>query len=213
MRIYAFGEDGKGCLSRAAFGFSSGKTIFGFAPAAAEVPVPLAAEASAAATAAANLAYEYRSQIWWVSRVVGAGDSESVGSRVDLGTGQPAGALPVVQTPLPQQAQAAAMPFNIAPVLSPDYGPGTQLLASAFPGITQDGRVIYGATLKLCSKDKDTGKPCQDVPGYVTSDPYQSNAYQAYLQQHKGPARRQCITHGDVARARTAFAKLHGLVP
>ena len=82
------------------------------------------------------------------------------------------------------------MPFNIAPVLSPDYGPGTQLLASAFPGITQDGRVIYGATLKLCSKDKDTGKPCQDVPGYVTSDPYQSNAYQAYLQQHKGPARR-----------------------
>jgi hypothetical protein len=189
MRIYAFGEDGKGCLSRAAFGFSSGKTIFGFPPAVSDAPAPLATPATPAIVAAgADLAYEYRSQIWWVSRGVGTGVSAEVGSGV-------------------------SMRFNIAPVLSPDYGPGTQLLASAFPGITQDGRVIYGATLKLCSKDKDTGKPCQDVPGYVTSDPYQSNAYQAYLQQHKGPARRQCITHGDVARARTDFAKLHGLVP
>jgi hypothetical protein len=31
------------------------------------------------------------------------------------------------------------------------------------------------------------------------------------LQQHKGPARRQCITHGDVARERAVFAKRHGL--
>lgn len=203
MRIYAFGEDGKGCQSRAAFGFSSGKTIFGFPPAA------------TTAAAGADLAYEYRSQIWWVSRGVGTGVSAGVsaagGGSAGMGTGNPAGAQAAPDRRLPEQAHAATMRFNIAPVLSPDYGPGTQLLASAFPGITQDGRVVYGATLKLCSKD--TGKPCQDVPGYVTSDPYQSNAYQAYLQQHKGPARRQCITHGDVAHARTAFAKLHGLAP
>jgi hypothetical protein len=162
MRIFSFGKDGASCDSRATFSFSSGKTIFGFAH----------------STGYADLAYEYRGQVWWVSRGEGMGID---GQR-----------------------------FNIAPYYGPAEGaPRTQLLASAFPGITQDGRVIYGATLKDCPADP--AKLCIDKAGYVTSDPYQSNAYQQFLRQVKGPTRRQCITHGDVARVRANFSQMHGL--
>jgi hypothetical protein len=161
MRIFSFGKDGASCDSRATFSFSSGKTIFGFAH----------------STGYADLAYEYRSQVWWVSRGEGMGAEQGGSQR-----------------------------FNIAPYYD---NPRTQLLASAFPGITQDGRVIYGATLKDCPADP--AKPCVDKAGYVTSDPYQSNAYQQFLRQVKGPARRQCITHRDVERVRANFARMHGL--
>jgi hypothetical protein len=154
MRIFGFGPEGTACTPRAAFGFSSGKTIFGFPD----------------AGGVADLAYEYRGQVWWVQRSSGV------------------------------------RRFNLAPYYD---NPRTELLASAFPGITRDGRVIYGATLKDCPANP--ALPCQLKVGYVTSDPYQSNDYQQFLQQHRGTARRQCITHGDVARERTAFAKLHGL--
>jgi hypothetical protein len=97
-------------------------------------------------------------------------------------------------------------PFNIAPY---DANPRATLLVSAFPGITQDGRVVYGATRKDCPTDAN--QACTETAGYVIADPYQSNAYLQFLQQHKGPARRQCITHGDVARERAVFAKRHGL--
>ena len=158
-----------GCIPKAAFTFSSGKTIFGHPQTAADgIERP------------GDVAYEYRSQVWWVHRGAGMG--------VDA------------------QGNGNGQRFNLAPY----YGsPRTQLLASAFPGITQDGRIIYGATLKDCPQDPS--KPCIDKVGYVISDPYQSNAYQEFLRQHKGPARRQCITHGDVVRERAAFAKLHGL--
>jgi hypothetical protein len=97
--------------------------------------------------------------------------------------------------------------FNIAPYYD---NPRTELFASAFPGITRDGRVIYGATLKECSADAK--QPCTERAGYMVSDPYQSNAYQAYLQQAPTAAlRKQCITHTDVARERASFANLHGL--
>jgi hypothetical protein len=129
-----------------------------------------------------DLAYEYRGQVWWVHRGAGMG--------VDA------------------QGRGDGQRFNIAPY---DANPRTLLLASAFPGITRDGRVVYAATRKDCPPD--TTKPCTETAGYVTSDPFQSNAYQEFLRQHKGQARRQCITHGDVARERAAFAKLHGLVP
>ncbi len=164
MRIFAFGSDGKGCEPRAAFSFSSGKTIFGYPQG------PLAAD----------LAYEYQSQVWWVHRGQGMGVSADTG-----GTGRP---------------------FNIALY---DANPRNTLLASAFPGITRDGRVIYGAVRKTCPAD--TAAACTEQAGYVITDPFQSNAYQQFLQQHKGPARRQCITQGDVTRERAAFAKLHGL--
>lgn len=191
MRIFGFGADGQGCEPRDTFSFSSGKTIFGFpqaditaSSASRKSNVETVAQANAQHNAiSAPVAYEYRSQVWWVMRSSG-----------QTGNG------------------AAARSFNIAPYYA---NPRTQLLASAFPGITQDGRVIYGATLKTCSDD--ASKPCTEQAGYVTSDPYQSNAYKAYLREATGPAaaalRNQCITHGDVQRSRAAFAKLHGLAP
>ena len=165
MRIFGFGESGKTCTPHASFNFSSGKTIFGFG--------------SQSTDLGADLAYEYRGQVWWYHRGAGVGGA------------------------------AGGQPFNLAPYFD---NPATQLLASAFPGITQDGRVIYAATFKDCSKDT-TGKQCTERSGYVITDPYQSNAWQAFLRQHKGPARRQCITQGDVAQSRAAFAKLHGISP
>jgi hypothetical protein len=153
MRIYGFGASGAGCEARAAFEFSSGKTIFGYPGAAGQ---------------GANLAYEYQSQVWWYSRELG---------------------------------QA----FNLAPVLA---SPQQQIFASAFPGITKDGRVIYAATLKDCA-----ARPCSEKVGYVIADPYQSNAYQQFLRQYKGPARRQCVTPTDVAHEREAFARLNGISP
>jgi hypothetical protein len=70
--------------------------------------------------------------------------------------------------------------FNIAPFDILDNGQVRrtgapyEILASAFPGITQDGRVIYGATLKDC-----TSGNCRMRAGYVVSDPWQSHAYAA----------------------------------
>jgi hypothetical protein len=88
-------------------------------------------------------------------------------------------------------------PFNIAPfeLEGRAMGQNFELTASAFPGITRDGRLIYGATLKDC-----TSGSCKDRAGYMISDPYQSNAYRNFMLAYKGPARQQCITHGDVLR-------------
>jgi hypothetical protein len=173
MRIFGFGPSGTGCEPRATFNFSSGKTIFGFAPS-----TPAASGTPAAnSTSAADVAYEYRSQVWWVHRSANGG---------------------------------AGQRFNIAPYYS---NPRTLLRASTFPGITRDGRVIYGATLKDCPAN--AGRPCVDKVGYVTTDPFQSNAYQQFLQSSgtstAASLRKQCITHGDIARERAAFAKLHNL--
>jgi hypothetical protein len=94
------------------------------------------------------------------------------------------------------------MPFNLSPFelegrrTSADF----ELTASAFPGLTRDGRVIYGATLKDCRAGV-----CRERAGYVISDPYQSNAYRNFLLTYKGTARQQCITRGDVLRARAEF--------
>ncbi len=185
MRIFSFGDHGAlaavngsasqidlkklACTPKAAFAFSSGKTIFGYPQSPAD-----------GAQRPGDLAYEYQGQVWWVHRGAGMGvDAQGTGN---------------------------GQRFNLAPYYD---SPRSLLLASAFPGITQDGRVIYGATLKDCPTDPS--RPCSEKAGYVITDPYQSNAYQAYLRQHKGPARRQCITHGDVEQVRAAFAKVHGL--
>ncbi len=184
MRIFGFGADGKSCEAKAAFAFNSGKTIFGFAHATAKVTT--AATPVAAPSGTADLAYEYQGQVWWVNRGPGMG--------------------------------ADGQRFNLAPYYpTADNGPRTLLLASAFPGITRDGRIIYGATLKVCPPPNPSrpAAPCTEKSGYVTTDPYQSNAYQQFLQQRTGLApteRRQCITHGDVARERAAFASQHGLL-
>jgi hypothetical protein len=94
------------------------------------------------------------------------------------------------------------MPFNLSPfeLEGRRTGADFELSASAFPGLTRDGRVIYGATLKDCKSGV-----CRERAGYVISDPYQSNAYRNFLLTYKGTARQQCITRGDVLRARAEF--------
>lgn len=84
-----------------------------------------------------------------------------------------------------------------------------RVLASAFPGLTRDGRVIYGATWRDCPD----AASCPEKAGYVVADPYQSQAYKAYWSARKEPAPKACITHQDVDRERSAFARLHKLKP
>ena len=157
MRVFGFGESGKGCELRDAFAHASGKTVFGFPHQNGE---------------GADLAYEYRGQIWWYSRAL-------------------------------KQA------FNLAP---PPAGAGERLMASAFPGITRDGRVIYASTLRQCDA---AGGNCSDRVGYTIADPYQSAGVRSWRQQHPGQAADlpRCVQRQDVLRERAGFAGMHGLTP
>ncbi|MDO5653397.1 MAG: hypothetical protein Q4G39_04765 [Brachymonas sp.] len=154
MRIFGFGDSDKGCILRDAFAFSSGKTIFGFPQ---------------RDGSGADMAYAYRSQIWWYSRAL-------------------------------KQA------FNLAPPLQK----GEELLASSFPGITRDGRVIYASTLRQCD-----GKNlnCPQKVGYVIADPYQSAAFKNFRSAHPALADKlpTCIRRADVMKERADFARFHGL--
>lgn len=84
-----------------------------------------------------------------------------------------------------------------------------RVLASAFPGLTRDGRVIYAATWRDCPD----AASCPEKAGYVVADPYQNQAYKAYWSARHEPAPKACITHKDVDRERSAFARLHKLKP
>ncbi|QTD44402.1 hypothetical protein [Ottowia testudinis] len=81
------------------------------------------------------------------------------------------------------------------------------VLASAFPGLTRDGRVIYGATWRDCA---DT-QTCPEQAGYVVVDPYQSEAYRRHWRLAGAAPPVACITGDDVAAERARFARLHGL--
>ncbi|MEO6293245.1 MAG: hypothetical protein ABIO88_11565 [Burkholderiaceae bacterium] len=167
MRIFGLGANGQQCEPRAQFRSQSGKVIFGFA------------DKQKAKGTLADVAYEYRGQIWWYQR-------------------------------------AAAKPFNLAPwedaPVSGQLASYKNVLASAFPGITRDGRVIYAATWKRCK-----GMVCEPEGGYVVADPWQSNAYKTHVMQNPanltkgGAADKTCITVQDVARERSAFAAFHGI--
>ena len=156
MRIYGFGDDGKGCELRDTFAHASGKTIFGFSQ----------------GQPGGDLAYEYRGQAWWYSRTL-------------------------------QQA------FNLA---TPPAHAGETLTASAFPGLTRDGRVIYASTLRQCDAQ---GQNCRQRVGYTVADPYQSAAVRAWRQRHPAQAKLlpACITQEQVRQLRAGFAAEHGLRP
>lgn len=82
-----------------------------------------------------------------------------------------------------------------------------RVLASAFPGLTRDGRVIYGATWHDCPD----ASACPERAGYVVVDPYQSAAYKAAWQRRGQEPPKACITVQDVERERSRFAWMHGL--
>lgn len=115
--------------------------------------------------AAAPLAYEYESQIWWHNR-------------------------------------STKQSYNITPgwsdigiLLTPRQQQHTSLLANGFPGITRDGRVIYGAKIRYCAQ-----KPCHEKVGIIITDPYQSTAWrnsQPAVQPASQPTT-QCIRYRDL---------------
>ncbi len=113
-------------------------------------------------------------------------------------------------------ASQLATPLSLAPVEERPANPNQlyrqKIIASAFPGLTRDGRAIYAANWQLCS-----GVACADEAGYIVSDPYQSNAYQQRLLARPialsdANARQSCIAIEDVMRERADFANFHGLV-
>jgi hypothetical protein len=168
MRIFGFGADGKQCEPSGQFTLQSGKVIFGF---------------SSKTKKHADLAYEYRGQVWWVQR------DSSIKS------------LPALNL-APWEDPAAKVSKT-----NPAY---KDVTASAFPGFTRDGRVVYAATWKRC--DGAMESDCVQEGGYVVSDPYQSNAYRNELLQSKSTAPKSCITVQDVARERNAFTSFHGIL-
>lgn len=106
-------------------------------------------------------------------------------------------------------SRALKRAFNLAP---PAAHAGEHLVASAFPGMTRDGRVIYASTLRQCDA---SGRNCTDRVGYTIADPYQSADVLAWRRQHTAVAASlpACITRQDVLRERAAFARMHGLAP
>lgn len=85
----------------------------------------------------------------------------------------------------------------------------TQVLASAFPGITRDGRIVFGAHWKDCP----AGRACVGRAGYVVADPYQNEDYRQQLRRTGLAADKPCITHTDVLAERRRFAADRGLPP
>ena len=84
-----------------------------------------------------------------------------------------------------------------------------EVLASAFPGFTRDGRIIFGASWKECRP----GGACESRAGYVVADPYQNADYRQQLRQVGLPSDKVCVTQADVRRERQRFAKAHALSP
>jgi hypothetical protein len=84
-----------------------------------------------------------------------------------------------------------------------------RVLASAFPGLTRDGRVIYGATWRTCAD----AKTCPEQAGYVVADPYQSRAYRDYWQSRGTVPPKACITVQEIQAERVRFADFHRLAP
>ena len=83
----------------------------------------------------------------------------------------------------------------------------TQVLASAFPGFTRDGRIVFGASWKDCSAKGS----CASRSGYVVADPYQNVDYRQQLQRFGLRADKACITQADVRSERRRFAEAWGL--
>jgi hypothetical protein len=169
MRIFSFGADGKQCEPTGQFTLQSGKVIFGF---------------SSANKKYADVAYEYRGQVWWVQRLDG------------------------ITPQLPLNLGPWEDPAVIGSKANPVY---KDVTANAFPGFTRDGRVIYAANWKRC-EGPNVSKDCIQEGGYVVADPYQSNAYRNKLLQNKAIAPKSCITVQDVANERAAFTTFHGLL-
>jgi hypothetical protein len=78
-------------------------------------------------------------------------------------------------------------------------------MVDAFPGMTKDGRIIYGARWKDCAN-------CTEQTGYVIADLFQSDDVKKFKQQSPDQAKnfKQCVTEEDVAKVEADQAVLYG---
>lgn len=81
-----------------------------------------------------------------------------------------------------------------------------RVLASAFPGMTRDGRIVFGASWRTCAEPQ-----CPRQVGYVVADPYQSRSWRQYWQQKGQLPPKACITEAETAAERVKFSAFHGL--
>lgn len=105
--------------------------------------------------------------------------------------------------------------FNIAPWEANGQAENTSIIASAFPGMTRDGRIIYAASWKNCQASK-----CKNQAGYIVADPWQSNAWQHFKNQYAAKtgqalptfiANKKCIGQEQVLQERKLFAQFHSI--
>ena len=85
----------------------------------------------------------------------------------------------------------------------------TRVLASAFPGITHDGRIVFGASWQQCEPKGN----CVEQAGYVIADPLQNADYRQTMASRGVQLPKVCTTEGDVVRERWAFATRQNLQP
>jgi hypothetical protein len=80
------------------------------------------------------------------------------------------------------------------------------LSPDSFPGMTKDGRVIYGAKWKDCTT-------CPEKIGYVITDLYQSDDVKKFRQSFPDQAKdfKQCVTEEEVAKVEADQALMYGL--
>jgi hypothetical protein len=83
----------------------------------------------------------------------------------------------------------------------------TRVLASAFPGITRDGRIVFGATWQHCAAHGE----CQEQAGYVIADPLQNADYRQTMANRGVKLPKACTTEADVTRERGLFAAAQGI--
>ncbi len=77
--------------------------------------------------------------------------------------------------------------------------------ADSFPGMTKDGRVVYGARWRDC-------EACPETLGYVITDFYQAEDVKRFKEQHPDQAKnfKQCITEEEVAKVEAEQSVLYG---
>ncbi len=85
--------------------------------------------------------------------------------------------------------------------------PSKLIRPDSFPGMTKDGRIIYGAKWKEC-------KNCSDKTGYVITDFYQSEDVKKFKRNFPDQAKalKACVTEEDVAKVKAEQDLIYGLL-
>lgn len=81
----------------------------------------------------------------------------------------------------------------------------------SFPGMTKDGRVVYGARWQDCSSAKKGA--CEEKVGYVIADPYQADDYRQFLKENPKFAAnaKTCITKAEVLKVEQDQRVIYGM--